>query len=324
MKSEAAESFAKAGAGSTSQLGEKAAWERALLLADAGNDAAVIPSLQGFLRTFPSSAKSEEARRLLASLLEKTGNQADALTVWDSLVKGFPRSTALPEYLFRRGSALLSLDRQTPALDDFQRVTRDFPRSPWRFECTYSIGYVYDLRGEYPRALPFFQSVAQDPSAGEVAERSQLSAGICLFNMGSFDRAIASLQALRARKPKTVSEGTIVLYMEELFIGEKSSSRQRSGSQRQRRSLPLRTGRAPSRAMSGRPPMPRRPCTGWGGRTCVSTGSRQRMRSSPLPRDPLAARDTSMLSSARASARRCRAMTRAAVALFDRVLAAPG
>ena len=137
-------------------------------------------------------------------------------------MKGFPRSTALPEYLFRaEARSSPSIARPRP-LDDFQRVTRDFPRSPWRFECTYSIGYVYDLRGEYPRALPFFQSVAQDPSAGEVAERSQLSAGICLFNMGSFDRAIASLQALRARKPKTVSEGTIVLYIgRALYRGEK-------------------------------------------------------------------------------------------------------
>jgi TolA-binding protein len=221
-KKDAAESFAGAGTVGAGATGEKASWERALLLADDGNEGAAIQALQAFLQVFPSSVKSEEARRLLASLLEKTGRTAAALAAWDSLVNRFPRSKALSEYLFRRGSDFLSLDRPMDALDDFQRVVRDFPDSPWRRESAYSIGYVYDQRGEYPRALPWFQSVAQDPKAGDVGERSQLSAGICLFNMGSFDKAVASLQALRARNPKTIPEGTIALYVgRALYRGER-------------------------------------------------------------------------------------------------------
>jgi TolA-binding protein len=202
MKPQAADSLARAG-------GEKAMWERALLLAEAGNDGAAIPALQDFLKAFPGSANGEEARGLLGALLEKTGAHSAALAAWDVLASSFPRSPLRAEYLFRRGSGLLSLGRATDALDDFQRVVRDYPRSPWRQESAYCIGWVYDQRGEYPRALPWFQSV--DPAAGEVGERSQLAAGLCLFNMGSFDKAAASLKGLRAKNPTSVSDGTIAL-----------------------------------------------------------------------------------------------------------------
>jgi TolA-binding protein len=221
QKKKAAESFANAGSAAAGRLGEKAAWDRAVILAGAGSGADAIPALQGFLQSFPSTARKEEARRLLASLLDTAGRPAEALPVWDALVNGLPRPPSLPEYLFRRGSDFLALDRPSDALDDFQRVAREWPKSAWRNESAYSIGWVYDQRGEYPRALPWFQSVGQDPKAGEVGERSRLSAGICLFNMGSFDKAVSSLRALRAGKPKTVPEGTIVLYLgRALYRGE--------------------------------------------------------------------------------------------------------
>ena len=153
-KKEAAESFAKAGTAGAGATGEKASWERALLLADDGNDAAAVQALQAFVQVFPASMRIEEARRLFASLLDKADKPAAALAIWDSLVNGFPRSKVFSEYLFRRGSDFLSLDRPMDALYDFQAVVRDYPRSPWRNESAYSIGYIYDKRGDTPARCP--------------------------------------------------------------------------------------------------------------------------------------------------------------------------
>jgi TolA-binding protein len=212
-KSDAAASFLLAGQGTANAVGEKASYQSALIVAGAGNDADAIHSLEAFLEKFPDSPDQEAASRLLASLLDKTGNSQGAYLKWDSLVSGFPQSAALAEYLFRRGSAALASNRNTVALDDFQRVAKEFPRTTWQRESAYAIGYLYAQRGEYPRALPYFQSVSKDPSGGDVAERGRLSEGICLFNMGSYDEAYASLQKLRASKPRSVSEGAIILYM---------------------------------------------------------------------------------------------------------------
>jgi TolA-binding protein len=216
---DAQESFAGATAGPAADIAEKAGFRRAMLLAGAGNDREAVPALSAFLKRFPASRETEEATTLLASLLVKTGDAAGALVRWDALVKGFPGSDALPEYIYKRGEALLALDRLSAALDDFQAVVTRYPRSPWNAESSYAIGYAYARRAEYPRALLYFQSAAetprstaaQSPAAGELAERSLFSMGICLFNMGSFDRALARFEELRSRKPKGISEGVIVV-----------------------------------------------------------------------------------------------------------------
>jgi len=210
-KQEATSEFAAAGVGADKTMAEKAAFEGALLLAGAGKNAEAIVGLDGYLRVFPAGANAEEATRLLASLLEDRGDMRSAAARWDSLVTTYPQSTSLAEYLYRRGNAYLAVGSGPSALDDFQRVYRDYPTSSWRNESAYAIGYLYTQRGEYPRALPFFQALTR--GAGEVADRGSLSLGVCLFNMGNFDAALSTLQALRARKPTTVPEGTIVLYM---------------------------------------------------------------------------------------------------------------
>lgn len=214
-RADAAASFAKAGAGPKAITAEKAGFQRALLIAGGGQIPDAVSALGDFIASFPRSARMEEATALLASFLEKQGDEQGAFDRWDTLVRRFPRSSSMSEYLFRRGSAGVALGRAAAALDDFQRVLKEFPKSARRNESAYSIGYVYTTRGEYPRALPYFQAV--DASAGEVGERSRLSLGISLFNMGSFDKALSALQALQAMNPASVSHGTIVLYIGRAF-----------------------------------------------------------------------------------------------------------
>jgi TolA-binding protein len=212
-KRDAAEDFVAASGGPSTDIAEKAVYQRALLLAADGKDQESVRGLEAYLDGHPEAGTSEEAERLLASLLEKQGDSSGAFTHWDALVREHPRSPSLPEYLFRRGSALLGLEKSTAALDDFNRIVKEYPGSKWKAESSYAIGWVYSQRGEYPRALAHFQSAAQDPAAGEVAERGSLSYAICLFNMGSFTKALASFQDLQARKLKSVDPGMIVLYM---------------------------------------------------------------------------------------------------------------
>jgi TolA-binding protein len=209
----AADAFARARAGGSRDIAHRAGYQLALLLAHDGKVEEAAVALDAWLHAFPDGADTEQATRLLAELRDKQGDPRRALPHWDALVHGFPQSPAMPEYLFRRARALRAIDQVSAALDDYQRILKDFPDSAWRNESSYSIGLVYTERGEFPRALPFFQSVARDSASGEAGERSRLSAALCQFNMGSFSAALASLQAFRGSKPATIPEGTIVLYM---------------------------------------------------------------------------------------------------------------
>ncbi|MFI5369470.1 MAG: tetratricopeptide repeat protein, partial [Spirochaetia bacterium] len=213
-------------AGTVVDIAERAGFRSAVLLAGAGRQQEAEAALGAFLNRFPGSDRTEQAASLLASLLVKSGASEGALVWWNLLVKGFPGSDSLPEYFYRRGMALLSLDRFSAALDDFQAVVTRFPRSWWSAQSSYAIGYVYSQRAEYPRALQYFQAAARDlpgaagqnPSGaertyapGELRERSLLSLGICLYNMGSFEKALAQLDELRRTSPKSISDDAIAV-----------------------------------------------------------------------------------------------------------------
>ena len=204
-KLEAADSFARAASGGSADIAEKAGFQRAVLLAGEGKVEEAIEALQSFLKSFPGSARAEEAGRLLGTLLEKQGDHEATRALWDSLARGFPGSPSLPEYIYHRGRSLLALGRWASALDDFQSIMKEHPGSAWTGRSAYAIGYVYAHRGEYPRALPFFQ-------ASDVA-RGSLSAAISLFNMGQFDKAVSAFRALPSSPVPVVSAGTVALYI---------------------------------------------------------------------------------------------------------------
>lgn len=210
-KTRAAQAFAEAGVGVANDLGEKATFQRALLLAGLDRSEEAIQALEDLLRSFRQGAHAEEGLKLLASLLDSRMDFDKSFARWDSLVKQYPRSVSLPEYLYRRG--VVRMYRGDPgALDDFQKVIRDFPASAFRDESEYSVGYAYSRRGEYARAIPYFQTVALRAAGSDVGDRSSLAIGVCLFNMGSFEKALASLEYLKARQPGPETQAIVALY----------------------------------------------------------------------------------------------------------------
>jgi transposase len=50
---------------------------------------------------------------------------------------------------------------------------------------------------EHGRAVPFFQAALQGQPTPDLAQRAGLAAGISLFNTGSYEKALASFEALR-------------------------------------------------------------------------------------------------------------------------------
>ena len=193
----AQQSFGQAAAGTNVDIAEKAGFRSAVLLAGAGRQREAEAALDAFLNRFPDSGRAEQAAVLLASLLVKSGDTAGALARWDLLVKSFPASGSQPEYLYKRGMAQLALDHLSAALDDFQAVVTRFPPSQWSAQSTYAIGYVYSRRAEYPRALQYFQAAMEKGAGADLSERSRLSLALCLYNMGSFQKALVPLEQLR-------------------------------------------------------------------------------------------------------------------------------
>ncbi|HET6485595.1 MAG TPA: tetratricopeptide repeat protein [Spirochaetia bacterium] len=230
-REQAAQSFKAAQVGGSSDIARKAARQAALL--DASDDAPDqgIPSLQSYVGGedqgpgaqgpgAPIAQANGDARTLLASLQEQKGDYDGAAVTWSSLIERAPDPASLPEYLYRRAQDLLRAGRPSAALDDLQRVLRDYPSSAWSAQSSYAVGYAYSLSSEYARALPYFRSAATGAGttataagAADVAARSRLAVGVCLFDMGDFPRALSSLQDLLANLPAGLPQATVVLYV---------------------------------------------------------------------------------------------------------------
>ncbi len=180
----------------------RALFEQGTLLAGLGRDRETITALSAYVARFPTGSDREAVLHLLASVLERSGDGAGAWSRWDELVRSFPRSAHADEHLFRRAGAALRTDRLADAIEDYTRLGKDYPSSAFKAEASYGIGYAYTRRGEYTRALPFFQAALAAARDDDLAARAQLGLGIARFNLGSYAQALADFEFLR-RKAKT-------------------------------------------------------------------------------------------------------------------------
>ncbi len=176
-RDQAAALLAQAGSGPDPVVAARALFEQGTLLAGLGRDAEAATALSTYASRFPAGAEREAVLRLLASVLERRGDATGAWARWDELVRSFPRSVRADEHLFRRAGAALRADRLADAIEDYTRLGRDFPSSAWKAESSYGLGYAYARRGEYSRALPFFEAALAGAREGDLAVRAQLGLG---------------------------------------------------------------------------------------------------------------------------------------------------
>jgi TolA-binding protein len=181
---------------------EAALFELGAAYGDLGRSGEAAAALEQFLLRYHASARREQALWLLGSVYEESDAFGRAAEIFSSLLTYYPDSPRSAEYLFKRGSASLSGGNETGALEDFFTLVTDFPASPFVAESRYNIGYVYSRRGEYRRALPFFQAAAQDAEHGADAAlvtRAELAEGSALFNLGQYEAAAEIYRRLAAR-----------------------------------------------------------------------------------------------------------------------------
>ncbi len=188
-------------------IAERSLFRLAAAQAELGSVQEASSRFEEFRRRFPSSAKREEATRILSALYDEGGRRSEAEALYTELITRYPGSSYQDEYLFKRGSSYLQGGSITAALKDFHSLNERRPDSAYRGESTYNIGYIYSQRGEYQRAIPYFEDVLKaDPSA-ELAGRAILAAGVSAFNAGDYEAAARWFQRNTGRTPQPGTAG---------------------------------------------------------------------------------------------------------------------
>ncbi len=215
-KEEALKTFRNALTGDP-EIIEKSLFRLGTTLVELHRDDEAIDVLEDFRVRFPSSDQNEEVLRLLGSLYERSDLFIEAKGVFTQLLTHYPDSKDLDEYLFKRGSAVLSLGDTAGALRDYFRIIKAFPDSNYTCECQYNIGYIYSLRKEYTRAIPFFKAVLERELPGDLHERATLAIGVCYFNNGKYDSARLHFEEITLRDTSSPWAGEGWFYLGRTF-----------------------------------------------------------------------------------------------------------
>jgi len=177
-----------------SGIAEQSLFRLADVEAELGFVGEAADRFEEFRRLYPSSAKREEATRILAALHYEGGQQTKAEALYTELITRYPDSPYQDEYLFKRGTVNLRSGSIAAALKDFHSLNDRWPESSYAPESTYNIGYIYSQRGEYVRGIPYFEEVLGAGPSEELAGRAVLAAGVCAFNAGDYEAAVSWFQ----------------------------------------------------------------------------------------------------------------------------------
>ncbi len=177
-------------------IAEKASFRLSAALAALGRDAEALKAVGDFRARFPGAELGGEALFLEGSLLDRAGRGREARERYGQFLTRYPFSPRKEEALFQRASSFLGAGDTASALKDFFAVAQGRPDSPYRAESRYNIGTIYAGRGEFARAMPFFAEALA--AGGELAARATLASGVCLYNAGDYEQALAWFQRLEA------------------------------------------------------------------------------------------------------------------------------
>jgi TolA-binding protein len=191
--------------------GEKSVTQRAIIMAALGHEDDARLEFEKLLKLYPNASRSEDALIYLARAYSKAGDDGRAFKAMDTLVRNFTSSRLFPEYLYRRATALLALEMLPEALDDLQRILKDFPFSGYGPEGSYSVGSVYARRGEFSRALPYFEGASASLPGSDLSRRCRLAVASCMFNMGNLGGALAVFETLLAETVDESARGSLVV-----------------------------------------------------------------------------------------------------------------
>jgi tetratricopeptide (TPR) repeat protein len=180
-----------------------ALFQRAQLLIQAGQFAEGEATLSQILASYPGTAESFPALRLLCALRTRQGEAAGAFASLDSVISAYPESEAAGMARFLKGrlyGAMLQEEGQASIC--YQEVVEHFPGKLCQAFALGELADLFEKQGERARARDYYLRAAQarpgDPYAMQV--------GQLLREKGDYPAAIQILESYLARASPPQSE----------------------------------------------------------------------------------------------------------------------
>ena len=95
----------------------------------AGQWPLAISGFEQFIRSFPSSDKSDDAQFYIGESYQLDGKFKEAVGAYEKVIADYPSGDRVPQALYKRGVALSLLGENDRARESFQQVIRNYPQS---------------------------------------------------------------------------------------------------------------------------------------------------------------------------------------------------
>ncbi|WP_291986718.1 tol-pal system protein YbgF [Luteitalea sp.] len=95
----------------------------------AGQWPLAISGFEQFIRSFPTSDKSDDAQFYIGESYQLDGKFKEAVGAYEQVIADYPSGDRVPQALYKRGVALSLLGENDRARESFQQVIRNYPQS---------------------------------------------------------------------------------------------------------------------------------------------------------------------------------------------------
>jgi TolA-binding protein len=104
-------------------------WDLAYADYTAGQYDLAVLSYEGFIRSFPTDDRVDDAQVGIASAYLQAGDNDKAIEAADLAIRNYPNGDALPEAFYRKGLALKNVQQTEAAREAFEHIVATYPNS---------------------------------------------------------------------------------------------------------------------------------------------------------------------------------------------------
>lgn len=104
-------------------------WDLAYADYTAGQFDLAVLSYEGFIRSFPTDDRVDDAQVGIAAAYLQAGDNDKAIEAADLAIRNYPNGDALPEAFYRKGIALKNIQQNDAAREAFEYIVTTYPNS---------------------------------------------------------------------------------------------------------------------------------------------------------------------------------------------------
>lgn len=140
---------------------------------------------------------------------------AKANSMYDHVI-----NNALPQsdYALFQKAMIAGVKSSTTKISTLSLLIKQYPKSTLVPDVNMEIALTYVADEKFPAAIPYLNTIINDPAAGGLKPRAYLKMGLCYYNTDKYDEALAIYQTLIQKYPQSSEADDATDIMKNIYV----------------------------------------------------------------------------------------------------------